>query len=184
MTLIATMGMNAYGGMMTILTGVDSFHRLRPTRRLRIITILGVAVVWITIASLITQNAETTLFTTLTLALYLLVPWTATNLMDFFVVRRGHYSIVDLFTPDGIYGAWAWRGLAAYAIGLAAEIPFMVLPGWHYTDPAARLLGGLDISWLVGLAAAALAYLALARSLDLAAESAAEARSDRELGIG
>jgi NCS1 family nucleobase:cation symporter-1 len=175
-TLIATMGMNAYGGMMTVLTGVDSFHRLRPTRRLRIITILGVAVAWITIASLITQNAEATLFTTLTLALYLLVPWTATNLTDFFVVRRGHYSIADLFTPDGIYGGWAWRGLAAYAIGLAAEIPFMVLPGWHYTGPAARLLGGLDISWLAGLAAAALAYLVLARSLDLTAENAAEAR--------
>jgi hypothetical protein len=35
---------------------------------------------------------------------------------------------IDLFTPDGIYGAWGWRGLTAYTVGLAAEIPFMVLP--------------------------------------------------------
>jgi nucleobase:cation symporter-1, NCS1 family len=184
--LIATMGMNAYGGMMTVLTGVDSFHRIRPTRRTRIVTILGVAAVWITIATLVTQNAVATIFTTLTIALYLLVPWTATNLTDYFVVRRGHYSITDLFTPSGIYGAWAWRGLTAYAIGLAAEIPFMVLPDlgrWHYTGPVAQLLGGLDIAWLVGLAAAALAYLVLARSLDRTAESAAQARSERELGI-
>ena len=47
------------------------------------------------------------MFTSLTLMLYLLVPWTATNLVDFFFVRRGHYAITDLFQPDGIYGAWA-----------------------------------------------------------------------------
>ena len=64
----------------------------------------------------------------LTLMLYLLVPWTALNLVDFFFVRRGHYAITDIFRPDGVYGAWGWRGLTAYALGFAAEIPFMVLP--------------------------------------------------------
>ena len=32
----------------------------------------------------------------LTLMLYLLVPWTALNLVDFFFVRRGHYAITDI----------------------------------------------------------------------------------------
>ena len=43
----------------------------------------------------------------------------AINLVDFFIVRRGHYSIREIFNPDGIYGRWSWRGLSAYAIGFA-----------------------------------------------------------------
>ena len=46
----------------------------------------------------------------LTLMLYLLVPWTALNLVDFFFVRRGHYAITDIFRPDGVYGAWSMPG--------------------------------------------------------------------------
>ena len=101
--------------------------------------------------------------------LYLLVPWTATNLVDFFFVRRGHYAIADLFTPDGIYGAWGWRGLIAYGVGFAAEIPFMVLPGiagFNYTGPVAKHISGVDIAWIVGLVVSGdvvLAALALAR---------------------
>ena len=38
------MGMNAYGGMLTVLTGVDSFQPITPTRRARIITILALTV--------------------------------------------------------------------------------------------------------------------------------------------
>jgi purine-cytosine permease-like protein len=162
------MGMNAYGGALTVLTGIDSFRRITPTRTTRIISVLGLAVLWYTIASLISTNAVATVSTALTLMLYLLVPWTATNLMDYFIVRRGHYSITDLFTPDGIYGAWSWRGLTAYAVGFAAEIPFMILTdlgGWHYTGPVARRLADTDIAWVVGLAVTSLTYLAVARSL-------------------
>ena len=38
--LAATMGMNAYGGMLTVLTGVDSFRKVNPTRLARIVTIV------------------------------------------------------------------------------------------------------------------------------------------------
>jgi len=31
----------------------------------------------------------------LSLLLYLLVPWTAVNLVDFFLVRKGHYAITE-----------------------------------------------------------------------------------------
>ena len=103
--------------------------------------------------------------------LYLLVPWTALNLVDFFFVRRGHYAITDIFRPDGVYGAWGWRGLTAYFVGFAAEIPFMVLPpiaGLSYTGYfPAHLTNGVDYSWLVGLVVSGLVYLVLSRSLDL-----------------
>ena len=60
---------------------------------------------------------------------------------------------------DGRYGGFAWRGLIAYAIGLAAEWPFVYQP--DYIGPLVKPLGGADISWLVGWVAAALAYLLL-----------------------
>ena len=178
LALWATMGMNAYGGALTVLTSVDSFRPIKPTRNARIVTIVVLGIVWYAVASLITSGAVTTVFTALTLMLYLLVPWTATNLIDYFVVRRGAYSIRDLFIPHGIYGVWAWRGLTAFAAGFVAQIPFMVLPdlaGFSYTGPVADALGGVDISWLVGLVVTSVVYLVLTRSLDLTAEREAVA---------
>jgi purine-cytosine permease-like protein len=116
--------------------------------------------------------------------LFLLVPWTATTLVDFFLVRRGHYAITDLFTPRGIYGAWNWRGLTAYAVGFAAEIPFMVLPsiaGFHFTGPVAKQISEVDISWIVGLAVSGLCYWILSRSMNLNEERGAIEASETQL---
>jgi len=179
--LVATMGMNAYGGSLTLLTAIDSVRSITPSRRWRLGVTVVLTVVWFAIAEFITQNAVNTVATALTLMLYLLVPWTATNLVDFFVVRRGHYAIRDLFTPTGIYGAWSARGLIAYAIGFASEVPFMVLGQLgpvSYTGPVARALGGVDISWIVGLVATAVAYLVLARLVPIPDEAARVAASD------
>jgi purine-cytosine permease-like protein len=35
-------------------------------------------------------------FLLLVLYLYLFVPWTAVNLVDYYVVRRGHYAIAEI----------------------------------------------------------------------------------------
>jgi NCS1 family nucleobase:cation symporter-1 len=182
--LAATMGMNAYGGALTVLTAVDSVHTINPTRRLRVLTIVGLAIVWFVIAKSISASAVSTVFTSLTLMLYLLVPWTATNLVDFFFVRRGHYAIADLFKVDGIYGAWGRRGLIAYFAGFLVEIPFMVLPdlgGWSYTGFMAKALNDVDIAWIVGLIVSGGVYWVLTRSLDVESERRAEAISQREL---
>jgi nucleobase:cation symporter-1, NCS1 family len=182
--LAATMGMNAYGGMLSVLTGIDSVKSITPTRQARVATILVLTVVWFVIGQSISTSAVNTVFSALTLMLYLLVPWTATNLIDFFLVRRGHYAITDLFTPRGIYGTWSRRGLTAFAIGFAAEIPFMVLPdisGWHYTGPIAKQISDVDIAWIVGLIATALSYWLLSRSMDLRAEQGAIEASEEAL---
>ncbi|MFK0073211.1 MULTISPECIES: purine-cytosine permease family protein [Arthrobacter] len=184
LALTATMGMNAYGGMLTVLTTVDSIRPIKPKTTARVVTVLGLAVLWYLVASSISSGSVATVFSALTLMLYILVPWTATNLVDFFVVRRGHYAIADLFTPNGIYGAWGWRGLTAFAIGLLSEIPFMVLPtigDWSFVGPVASALGDVDIAWLVGLAVTSVAYWLLGRSLDLAAEESERRRSDEQL---
>ena len=110
------------------------------------LAILGVSAGWIAATFAITTDAIALLFATLTIMLYLLVPWTAVNLVDYFFVRRGRYAITHLFMPKGIYGAWGIRGLAAYLIGFVATLPFFVLPD-VYTGPAARALGGVDVGW-------------------------------------
>jgi purine-cytosine permease-like protein len=186
--LLATMGMNAYGGMLTVLTGIDSFRKIRPGRAYRAVTVVILTVAWYLVGLAVSHgsaSATTTVLDSLTLMLYLLVPWTALNLVDFFFVRRGHYAITDIFKVNGVYGAWGWRGLLAYAIGFAAEIPFMVLPsigGFTYTGPVpAHLASGVDYSWLVGLVVSGVVYWALSRSLDLAAEKAAIEASEQEL---
>jgi nucleobase:cation symporter-1, NCS1 family len=179
--------MNAYGGMLTVLTGIDSFKKLKPRRIHRVVTIVVLTVIWFVISQVITGGAVSTVATSLTLMLYLLVPWTAANLVDFFFVRRGHYAITDLFRLDGIYGVWGWRGLTAYAVGLLAEVPFMVLPqlgSWSYIGPIANAMDGVDIAWLVGLIVSAVVYLVLSRSLDLTAERTAEQSSNAALGHG
>jgi nucleobase:cation symporter-1, NCS1 family len=184
--LAATMGMNAYGATLTTLAGVDAFRKVNPTRRVRVITIIVLTVIWFVIGKLITTTAVGVVDTVLTLMLYLLVPWTVTNLIDFFFVRRGHYSIIDIFKPNGMYGVWSYRGLLAYAIGFAAEIPFMVLLNVvtlksYYTGPLASDLNSVDISWIVGAVVTGVAYLLLTRNLDVSAEQGAIERSDAEL---
>jgi len=99
---------------------------------------------------------------------YLFTPWTAINLVDYFFVRRGLYSLREMFRPDGIYGRWGWRGQVAYLFTLLAMIPFMVTE--PFTGPIAADLGGVDYSLFVGLPLAGGLYYLLCRNLDLDAE--------------
>jgi purine-cytosine permease-like protein len=180
--LTATMGLNAYSGMLTVVTGIDSIVKITATKTVRIAGILVLAVIWLGVSLSLTSNAINALYDSLSIMLYLLVPWTAVNLMDYFFVRKGHYAITDFFTPNGIYGAWDWRGIAAYLIGFAASVPFFNLAG-VYEGPIAHALGDVDISWAPGLAVAAAAYYLFTRSLNLAAERPEIEASARTLGI-
>jgi len=179
--LVATMGLNAYSGMLTVVTALNSLFETPPTPRLRLVAILALAVAWTAVTFTITADAIALLFATLTLMLYLLVPWTSVNLVDYFFVRRGQYAVTHLFTRDGIYGAWGARGLIAYLVGFAATLPFLVLPD-VYTGPAARALGGVDLGWLIGLAVAGTTYFLMSRNLRVESEARAIAESERALG--
>ena len=170
--LTAATGLNAYSGMLTVVTALNSLFETRPTARLRVVTTIALALVWVTLAFGSTANSIELLFAALTMMLYLLVPWTAINLIDYFFVRRGRYVIPQLFIVNGIYGAWGARGLTAYVIGFGATLPFFVLPG-VYVGPAAQALGGVDVGWLVGLLVSGFVYAWLSRSIDPAREALA-----------
>jgi nucleobase:cation symporter-1, NCS1 family len=179
--LVAAMGLNAYSGMLTVVTALNSLIEVPPTAWLRIATILVFGAIILALSFVINANAIELLFAVLTIMLYLLAPWTSINLIDYFFVRHGRYAIAQLFLPRGIYGAWGVRGLSAYLVGLAATMPFIALPG-IYTGPAARALGGIDVGWLVGLLVAGSVYLWLMRSFDLGQEAVAILDSQRLLG--
>jgi NCS1 family nucleobase:cation symporter-1 len=178
--LTAAMGLNAYSGMLTVLTALNSLFGTPPRAPLRMIVIVVLGVSWAGLSSAINVDSIALLFAVLTIMLYLLAPWTSINLIDYFFVRRGRYAITQFFVPDGLYGAWGVRGLGAYLAGFLAALPFFVLPDL-YTGPAARALGGVDVGWLVGLVVAGAVYLWLSRSFDPASEARVIGDSERLL---
>ena len=57
----------------------------------------------------------------------------------------------DFFKADGgRYGRVNWAAVICYLIGVAVQLPFMII-GTAYTGPMAKLLGDTDISFIVGL---------------------------------
>ncbi|MGN9498415.1 allantoin permease [Pseudomonas syringae] len=164
--------LNTYSAMLTLLTGIDSFTTVKRSAKNRVLAILTISAIILVSVLTIVGDGVALLSTFLVVLLYFLVPWTAVNLVDYFFVRKGMYAIPDFFTPTGIYGAWQFRGIAAYLLGFVAMIPFFSIidtaDGQEvFVGPVARMLGGVDLAWLVGLIVAGLSYWVFSRSLDL-----------------
>ena len=160
---IIVMSMCIYGAVVDAISAVDSVRRVKSTAGLRIGMAVGIGFVSALISTVLPASLIADFETLLTFMLYLLIPWTAVNLVDYYLVRRGRYSVTEIFKPDGLYGSWSWRGLTAYALGVVAMIPFYVLS--FYEGPAAKALGGADISYVIGIAVGGLLYYFLARGL-------------------
>jgi len=91
------------------------------------------------------------------LLLYVLVPWTAINLVDYYFLRHGHYDVDAFFLRDGgIYGRVNTVAVVCYAMGILVQLPFVASP--LYAGPVARAFGGVDLSWIVGLAVTSPVY--------------------------
>ncbi len=98
----------------------------------------------------------------LDLLLYALIPWSAINLVDYFILKKGNYVVSELFLRDGgRYGKWNTVGLVSYFVGLAAQVPFMMSP--MFNGPLAKYLNYIDISWLIGFVFTSLLFFTLAR---------------------
>ncbi len=161
--LITATSLNFYGASLTLLSIADSFMTLRSTIRERVVSLVIVTVFASALSFSASKDFMHDYELLLSVLLYIFTPWTAINLVDFYIVRKGHYSISAIFDPDGIYGRWNARGLIAYLAGFLAMVPFF---STHvFTGPVARALGGADISMLIGLPVSAVAYLVLCRNV-------------------
>ena len=108
------------------------------------------------------------------LLLYVLVPWTAINLVDYYLLKHGQYDVASFFRQDGgIYGRVNAAAVECYVIGILVQIPFVASP--MYTGRIARALGDIDLSWIVGLAITGPVYYVLASRAQ--ARSAAPAKA-------
>ena len=179
--LVATMGEVLYSGSLTLLTTVSSLRSREhtPTATGRALAAAALGVLSAVVGVLLVDRGQTAISDLILIVFYVLVPWSAINLIDYFFIRRGRYAITHLFTPDGVYGAWSRRGLIAYAAGLAAVVPFVQLSFWRgfLVDAVA----GVDVSYIAGLIVAAVVYYLLARSIDTGRETAAVRESTEEL---
>jgi purine-cytosine permease-like protein len=175
--LVSVTALNMYGGSLTFISAIDSFKKVRPTLGVRLLTISVTAAISLVLALLSNESFLSNFENFLLIILYLFIPWTAVNLVDYYVVRRGHYAIAEIFNPRGMYGRWGWRGVLSYLVGFGAMSPFFATE--LYTGPGATALGGADISLFVGLPVAGVLYFLLARSIDVEAETRiAEAEAD------
>ncbi len=95
-------------------------------------------------------------------------PWAGVVLSDFYIKKRGRIDVPELYaSPEAsAYGDINWSGMIAFLVGLVA--------GWSVEDGllpvfqgpiSINLLGGADLSWLVGIVVAAGLYLMLSRSV-------------------
>jgi NCS1 family nucleobase:cation symporter-1 len=154
--------LNTYGGFMSMVTSVSGFRGQRVLSQrgraayIALIMIAGTAVALLGKDSFLASFKDFLLF-----LLTFFTPWSAINLVDYYLISKERYDIPALFDPAGRYGAWRWDALGVYAVGLLAQLPFLSTA--FYTGPLVAPLGGADISWIIGLVAPALLYWLLAR---------------------
>lgn len=155
---------NLYCGVLSTITIVQTFiPRWHPGAMARSLTasiLIGIA---LAVGLFAAANFLAAYTDFILLLLYVLVPWTAVNLVDYYLVRHGEYNVGDFFSPEGgVYGRFNRSAILCYLLGIAIQLPFVDTP--LYTGPMARLVGGIDISWIVGLVVVSPIYYAMVRS--------------------
>lgn len=150
--ITATNAMNLYcGSLSTITVGQNLFTRWKPAAMSRAVTAVVLFVIAIIPALVSAADFLANYANFLALLLCVLIPWTAVNLVDYYLLRHGVYDIGALFERDGgRYGKFNWVAIACYFIGILIQIPFLSTA--MFTGFAAEAIGGVDISWIVGLA--------------------------------
>lgn len=153
--------LNLYGLFMSVTTTLTAATRWRGSSRVRVGVIVTAAAIATSIGILGRNNFLGNFQDFILLLAYFLIPWTAINLVDFYLIRRETYDIDAIFDPAGRYGGVDARTMIAYLLAVGAELPFVNTS--FFSGPAVALLGGADISWIVGLVVAAAAYWLLMR---------------------
>jgi NCS1 family nucleobase:cation symporter-1 len=61
--------------------------------------------------------------------------------------------------------------MGCYVLGVLIQLPFVDTP--RYTGPIAQAMGGIGLSWIIGLAVTSAVYYWLARRAEVAAQRTA-----------
>lgn len=154
---------NVYCSCLCALTLIETFVRgWRPAMRARLVTTVVLHAVGLTVAFAGATSFANSYFNFLSILLYVLIPWSAINLVDYYLVRHADYTVDDFLKPDGgRYGRWNAGAMIVFGIGVLAQLPFMSTT--IYTGPIAHAMGGIDVAWLVGFAVSGIVYAIFAR---------------------
>lgn len=152
-----------YGGFLSFWAIVSPSGSSAPPRQARALFALAFTIAGTIFSIAASGHLIETANNVVLFLLYLLIPWTAINLVDYYLVRRGRYVVEDLFEVDGIYGRMNWWAIAIYVLTCGLEVLFMNTT--LYVGPIAKDLGGADIAWIVGLGLASTLYYGVAMSL-------------------
>jgi len=158
----ATNAMNCYcGALSTITVGQTLFPKWSAGAGSRTIVALALFSISLALALLGKDDFMVNYTNFILLLLYVLVPWTAINLVDYYLVMHGSYDVPSFFRRDGgIYGYFNWTAVLCYFVGIVVQVPFMATD--IYTGYVADAMNGADISWLVGLVVISPLYYVLA----------------------
>lgn len=155
--------LNAYGGFMAILTTLTSFNnQTRVSPRARAFYIVRFVCVSLLLALLASSNFLSAFKNFVLLLLAVFVPWSAVNLIDYYLISKEKVDVPALYDSEGRYGAYNWTAIGCYVLGVVVQIPFLNQP--LYEGPIAVMLNGADISWIVGLIVTGASYYLLARN--------------------
>jgi NCS1 family nucleobase:cation symporter-1 len=152
----AAPGLGVYACFMSAITIVTTFLKVRITFPVKAIGMTLIGLTAMSLAILGRENFLGNVSAFIAILGYFMVPWTAINLVDFYLVRKERYSIPDIFNPEGRYAGIDWRAMSAYLIAIAASVPFMNTE--MYVGPFVEPLGGMDIAWLVSLVLGAVLF--------------------------
>jgi nucleobase:cation symporter-1, NCS1 family len=161
--IVNTTAINIYGAVLGAVTFGQTFKvDWLPKASVRILLGTVVAIITAVMAIAGKDNFVENYTNFIFLLLYLLIPWTAINLVDFYLVKHGRYDVGSFFKPDGgIYGRFNIPACVVYVIGVAVQVPFIATT--LFTGPIAKSLSDVDLSWVVGLAVVCPLYLYAAR---------------------
>jgi purine-cytosine permease-like protein len=157
---IATNILNVYSAALAALSAGLNFSRFV------LATIVGLAGYAVTIYFIFAPSFAKAFDNWMISLLLWMSPFAGVVLADFFIKRKGNIDVPELYrSPDtSAYGDINWGGMIAFLAGLVA--------GWSVEDGlvgalqgpiSISLLGGADLSWLVGMVVSGAIYLALRR---------------------
>lgn len=108
--------LNAYGGFMSILTTVTAFNgQSRISSTARTLYILGFTAVSVLIAIAASADFLDNFKNFVLVLLMVFTPWSAINLIDYYLISKERIDIPALYDVNGRYGAWNFTALACYA---------------------------------------------------------------------
>ena len=133
-----------YGGALAVITLIQTFAtgwRARSRARALIATAIFIAALLI---GLVGATNFLPLYGRFNeILLYVMVPWTAVNLVDYYLIRHGDYDVPSFFAPDGgIYGRY--------------NSPLSGVTCWEYwcrsrSSPAMSIPAPLPVRWAASI---------------------------------